>query len=196
MIVVAMLKANLFLLIFLSLVACGKKGESWNYALTPATYSLVGPFCNSTGESPAYRDVAQNINLFDFSNIKQHHLQFEDSGLFRTIKSDECSMTVKHTIHENKDGFFTLKLARSFNFEPVGCSFQVKIGIATYDVSSESTAFLQDSDAPGSDIPFEIIHLAEDLEMISADTEALNSIWEGYGCTSPDRIKWTLSRVN
>ena len=195
MIVEAMLKPNIaFAVICLfTLISCGKKGDSWSYAVSPGIYSLEGPFCESTGLSPQYNDVAKRINLFDFSDTRLHTLSFEESGLLRVITSDSCTMTVKHTVAENKDNFFALQLARSFVFEPAGCSLQVLIGSTSYDASSESSSALQDSAASGSDLPFEITPDESKLVMTTANREDLNNVWQEYGCAGPDRIKWLLS---
>ncbi len=193
----AMLKSNLTLLILSSigLISCGKKGDNWPYAISPGNYSLAGPFCLSTGKPPAYDDVAKRINLFDFSGITKHELRFEDNGLYRVLASASCTMTVKHAVQDNENNFFALRLARSFVFEPAGCSLQVVIGITSYSVSSESTTVLQDSTVPGIDLPFEITQAAPNLDMTSANREELNNVWSDYGCASPDRIKWVLSPV-
>jgi hypothetical protein len=191
-----MLKPNFaFSALFLITIAsCGKKGDSWSYALSPGTYSLQGPFCESTGLPPEYDEVAKRINLFDFSNAKQHSLSFEESGLFRVIASDTCTMTVKHAVAENKDNFFALQLARSFTFEPAGCSLQALIGTTAYNVSSESSLTLQNSIAVGSDLPFEITRVEPNVIMTTANREELNNVWLDYGCASPDRIKWVLTQ--
>ena len=194
----AMLKPNLTLIILSSicLLSCGKKGDSWSYAINPGAYSLAGPFCVSTGKSPANDSVAKSINLFDFNGIKKHELRFEETGLYRIIASDTCTMAVKHTVQENKNNIFALQLARSFVFEPAGCSLQVVIGTTSYNVSSESTSVLQDSTTQGSDLPFEMTQVAPNLEMTSANRDEINDVWAEYGCASPDRIKWILSTIN
>lgn len=193
-----MKKFNLILLILsaMTLISCGKKGESWAYAINPNVYSLTGPVCVSTGKSPLYDSVAKSVNLFDFSGVTTNELRFENSGLYRIIASDRCRMTVKHRIHENRDNFFALQLARSFVFEPAGCSLQVVIGITTNDVSSLSTPALQDSVLPDSDVPFEITNVSPNLEMTSVNRDELNNVWVDYGCASPDRIKWILEPLS
>ncbi len=194
----AMRKHNLTLIIVLSfaLLSCGKKGESWPYAISPGAYSLTGPFCVSSGKTPAYDSVAKSINLFDFSGTKKHELRFEETGLYRIIANDTCTMTVKHAVQENKNNMFALRLERSFTFEPAGCSLQVLVGSTRYNVTSESSSVLQDSTAPGSDLLFEIVPAAPSVEMISANLDEINNVWTDYGCASPDRIKWILSTIN
>jgi hypothetical protein len=179
----------------LNLLSCGKKGDSWVYAISPGSYSLTGPFCVSTGKSPLYDSVAKSVNLFDFTGVTTNELRFEESGVQRVIASDSCKMTVKHKVQENKNNIFALQLARSFIFEPAECILQATIGATIYNVSSSSTSVLQDSDAKGSDIPFEITQVGPNLEMTSINRDALNSVWADYGCASPDRIKWILVHI-
>jgi hypothetical protein len=190
----AMQKFKLIPLILMSLnlLSCGKKGDSWVYAISPGNYSLTGPFCVSTGKSPLYDSVAKSVNLFDFSGVTTNELRFVESGVQRIIASNSCKMTVKHKVQENKNNIFALQLARSFIFEPAECILQAAIGATIYNVSSSSTSVLQDSDAKGSDIPFEITQVGINLEMTSINRDALNSVWADYGCASPDRIKWIL----
>ncbi len=185
-------KITLLILLNLTLLSCGKKGDSWVYAISPGNYSLSGPFCVSTEKSPLYDTVEKSVNLFDFSGVTTNELRFEESGILRVIASGSCKMTVKHKIQENKNNIFAFQLARSFIFEPAECILQVAIGATTYNVSSSSTTVLQDTAANGSDIPFEITRIGPNLEMTSIDREALNNVWVDYGCASPDRIKWIL----
>jgi hypothetical protein len=178
-------------------ISCGKKGENWGYALASGTYDLTGPFCASTGLSPAYKDIARRINLFDFTSTIQQSLIIEAYTTRRVISDPDCRLTIDQPIDINRESTFAQKIARKFVFEPDGCTLTVSADSKAFEAGRQSSDAFADSENTGMDIPYEIQPIEntpDSWQMISADNETLNAVWGDYGCSVPDRVKWILTR--
>lgn len=179
-------------------VSCGKKdSDDWDYALPPGTYDVTGPLCVSTDAKPAYKDIARRINLLDFDHVTTHTLTFEGFHTKRVISDPDCKLTVEQPVGTNRDGSFAHKIAKRFTFEPENCTFSVSAGTRSFEAGRQSSGAFQDSEDESMDIPFDIRpeETAPDtLLIISSDNETLNAVWGDYGCSVPDRVKWTVTR--
>lgn len=183
--------------LFLFSISCGKKGENQNYSLASGTYDLAGPVCVSSGASPVYKDIARRINLFDFTSTTQQQLIIEAYTTRRIISDPDCKLTVEQPIEINRDGTFAQKISRKFIFEPEGCTLTVSADSKTFEAGRQSSDAFTDSENAGMDIPYEIRpteNTPDSWQMITADNETLNAVWGDYGCSVPDRVKWTLTR--
>lgn len=184
------------LLLALVLVGCSKEpDDSEPISLPLATYAVSRPLCASSNASPDYPSVAKKLSLYDFDELASIMWKIGGSSVEQSFKTAECEMTVKRPIFRNSLELFSFRNGRTNSWTPTKCRLNASVGGETASADPESFAPLKDSKDANEDVMFEVEHDKESgtYRLISADFEALKTVWAGFGCAASDRLYYTLT---
>jgi hypothetical protein len=178
-------------------LACSNDDTSWEWALRPGTYDVTPFTCASTNAKPLYPTPEHQATLFDFDELTRHQLIVMRGAVDEVLADADCTLTVSRRTFTNSDGIFSLRGDRRHVFTPDGCTFSMTFqGQALPIGAAYGSLFADRPDTRSEEIPYEIASDGDGFSMTSRDLSNLNDLWQNFGCSRPDRLKWAARPVS
>ncbi len=176
----------------LAALACSNEDTSWEWALKQGTYDVTPFVCGSTGAKPLYPTPEHQATLFDFDALTRHQIIVMRGAVDEVVADADCTLTLSRHTFKNADGVFSLRGDRRHVFTPVGCTFSITFQGQSLPVGAAyGSLFADRPDTRTEEIPYDVTAEGDGFLLTSRDLANLNDLWQDYGCSRPDRLKWT-----
>jgi hypothetical protein len=186
-------------LVLISMIAvlssCGKDSSpNPPITLLDGVYSVDGPVCTSTSETPSYPDASASATLYDFHEA-EYSLTIAGMNVTQELTSGDCKMVLERELSANNEGFLGIREKTSTSSTPEGCELTVIHDDTTFRFSSEHP-ILKSNDKAEVEILYEVVTTEENQFVMSSRDEAPdNTAWEKFGCSATDQIEYSLVKI-
>jgi len=189
---------SLFAFLLLLPLGCAQE-EGATIPLPVGEYSVLGPLCASTQQSPVYPTAEQALALFDFSGVISHKMfrnpYLNSPFVLEEIQTTSCKLSIRKSALVPIEGYFGTGAMKDFTWEPEGCELVIDTISETVLINRKSSAIFDKKNTPEADILYEVTMNNGQYILRSAKGEPYSSAWFKFGCAESDQIQYNLSPI-